>query len=727
MHQGGFGMRKGTLALVLLTSVAAAFLAGAWVAHRSASKGGDAGGRKILYYVDPMHPAYKSDKPGIAPDCGMQLVPVYADGSTGQESSPGTPGTVTIPPEKRQAVGVVVRKAEKAPWTGTLRLIGKVASDESRTYRLNAPTELRIRKVYPPTTGSFVKMDQPLAGYFTSQYLVAANAFINTVTGRGRSQQGADGSTQYSDYQRRQAAGTLINMGVSESQIRDMENTGKVIELIEIRSPADGFVLERSVTEGQFASAGSELYRIADLGKVWILAETYESEGKPLAPGMEVKATHPQTKRTYRARVTEILPQFDPQTRTMKVRLEADNPGYSLRPDMFVDLEIPVRRPPAIVVPAEAVLDTGTRKTVYVELGEGRFEPRAVETGLRMGDRVEIASGLIPGERIVVSGNFLVDSESRMRLAAAGIHGAWHVDPVCGMQVDEGKATAAGRTVGHGGKTYFFCSDDCAGKFREEPGKYRKAAGDVTGKVTPKPAPAAGEGHGKHGPHPESVAGSTAPKEGVVPKTAALPVDPVCGMTVQPAEAKAAGRVSEHKGKTYYFCADSCKRRFDANPGAFLAEPGKGGMTPSPPPAPPAGKSPSPEPMGGKVSPAPPLPPGGTLPPAPPPQPGGTTPAAPAQPPQVSPVPKKRPMPLNPAGKKESTVPSGGFIDPVCGKAVEAGRVSVYKGVTYHFCDESCKKRFDENPAAFLASSGQGGAGAGREGDGRDTRGGAGK
>ena len=127
-----------------------------------------------------------------------------------------------------------------------------------------------------------------------------------------------------------QAVGNLINMGVSESQIREMGNTGKVGELVEIRSPSDGFVLARAVTEGQYVSVGSELYRIADLGKVWILAETYESEGKHLVPGMKVKVTNPRTKRTVQARVTEILPQFDPQTRTMKVRLETDNPGYSL-------------------------------------------------------------------------------------------------------------------------------------------------------------------------------------------------------------------------------------------------------------------------------------------------------------------------------------------------------------------------------------------------------------
>jgi Cu(I)/Ag(I) efflux system membrane fusion protein len=559
-------MRKGPLALVLLFAVVVAFLAGTWVAHRGAVKGDDSGRRKVLYYVDPMHPAYKSDKPGIAPDCGMQLEPVYADGSTGGGSSPGTPGTVTLPLEKRQAVGVAVGKAEKSPWTGTLRLLGRVTPDEARTYRVNAASDIWLRKVFPPTTGSFVRKYEPLAAYFTGGYLSAANAYLFALNTRQRHAQSADVSqaqVQNMDYQMRTAVGNLINMGVSESQIKEMEKTGKASELVEVRSPADGVVLARGVTQGQFVSAGTELYRIADLGKVWILAETYESDGTLLRAGMEVKATHPQTKRTYRARVTEILPQFDPQTRTMKVRLEADNPGHSLRPDMFVDLEIPVRMPAAINVPAEAVIDAGTRKTVFVDRGEGRFEPRPVETGWRMGDRVEITKGLMEGESIVVSGNFLVDSESRMQLAAAGIYGAWHVDPVCAMQVDEGKAKAAGKTVDHGGKTYYFCSDDCVGKFRKEPAKYLKAAGPTAKKEMPKPARAAHGGHEK----PVAAAGG-APKEDASAESDDLPIDPVCGMVVDPMTARAANRVSEHKGKTYYFCADMCKQRFDANPAA---------------------------------------------------------------------------------------------------------------------------------------------------------------
>jgi membrane fusion protein, copper/silver efflux system len=544
------GMRKGTLALVILTTFSVAFLTGTWVAHKSSSKGVSEG-KKILYYVDPMHPAYKSDKPGIAPDCGMQLEPVYADGSTSGEGAPaGPPGTATIPLAKQQAIGMEVGRAELVPWSGTLRLLGRVVPDEGRTYSVNAASDIWVRKAFPPTTGSVVKKDEPLAAYYTGGFLAAANAYMYALDTKKRHSQTADISqaqAQNLDFQMRQAVGNLINMGVSESQIKEMGDSGNVSEFAEIRSPSNGFILSRSVSAGQFIPTGGELYRIADLSRVWILAETYESEGSLLSPGMVVKATHPQTKHTFHATVTQILPQFDPQTRTMKVRLEADNRSYALRPDMFVDLEIAVRYPPAITVPSEAVVDTGLRKTVFVDRGNGSFEPRRVETGRRFGERIEITRGIMNGETIVVSGTFLVDSESRMKMAAAGIYGESAKDPVCDMDIDIDKATAAGRMIQYKGTTYYFCSDTCKNKFQAAPGSFVKMTGGL-------PA-------GKMEMTDTREENKEREKESR---------DPVCGMDVDTAEAKAAGRVSQYKGKSYYFCADSCKRDFDGNPEKYV-------------------------------------------------------------------------------------------------------------------------------------------------------------
>jgi YHS domain-containing protein len=187
---------------------------------------------------------------------------------------------------------------------------------------------------------------------------------------------------------------------------------------------------------------------------------------------MRAQVVLPNGQKSLPAKVSEILPQFDATTRSLKVRLEAENPGYALRPDMFVDLALSIELPAATTIPVDAMIDSGMRKTVFVERGDGFFEPRAIETGWRFGDRMEVLQGLAPGERIVVSGTFLVDSESRLKSAAAGVYGAAARDPVCGMDVDEAKAKAAGKALEHQGKSYFFCSDSCREKFLKSPERY---------------------------------------------------------------------------------------------------------------------------------------------------------------------------------------------------------------------------------------------------------------
>jgi len=158
----------------------------------------------------------------------------------------------------------------------------------------------------------------------------------------------------------------------------------------------------------------------------------------------------------------------------LKVRLEMDNPGYTLRPDMFVDVELPFTLPAAITVPSDAVLDSGLKKTVFVDRGNGFFEPREVETGWRFGNRVEITKGLKPGERIVISGNFLIDSESKLEMAATGMYGTLSKDPVCGGDVSVNKAEKAGRKSSYKGKTYYFTSEECKEQFDKNPEQFVK-------------------------------------------------------------------------------------------------------------------------------------------------------------------------------------------------------------------------------------------------------------
>ena len=296
-----------------------------------------------------------------------------------------------------------------------------------------------------------------------------------------------------------------------------MIRTRKLTQEIIISAPATGFVLARNVTEGQKFINGEELFQIADLSRVWILADLFKDEAKYVRPGEKVKVTLPYQDEMQMATVGEVLSKFDPATLTLKVRLEMDNPGLAFLPDMFVDVEFPIKMPPTINIPVDAIMDSGRKQIVFVARDQGFFEPRRVKTGWRLGDRVEIIEGLKPGERIVVSGNFLIDSESRMRLAAAGMFGEVTKDPVCGLKVDESKAKAAGFQSTYKNQTYYFCSAGCKEHFEKNPERYAAKPGAIQ-----KTASGAA---GDQGQEAQAVKAK----------------DPVCGHEVDQAQAQAAG------------------------------------------------------------------------------------------------------------------------------------------------------------------------------------------
>jgi len=268
-----------------------------------------------------------------------------------------------------------------------------------------------------------------------------------------------------------QAADTLRNLGMCEMQVQAIAKSREATQRVWIASPSDGIILERNVSLGQRFDKGTELFRVADLAHVWILADIYEHQADYVRHGASARVVAPQRQREYRATVSDVEPLFDEDTRTLKVRLELDNPGSALKPGMFVDVDFPVTLPAALTVPADSVLNTGLRSTVFVDRGSGYFEPRRVETGWRVGDRIQIRKGLMAGERIVISGNFLLDSESRMKAVSNGIREP-EVDPVCGMDVDHDQTVAAGRTATYKGKTFYFCSEDCKKTFETDPAKH---------------------------------------------------------------------------------------------------------------------------------------------------------------------------------------------------------------------------------------------------------------
>ena len=330
--------------------------------------------------------------------------------------------------------------------------------------------------MFPFAADSLVQKDELLATYYAPEVYTAMRTYIYGLRALGATRTGRETREQLelTDANIENYRNVLRNLGMTEYQLDEILRTRKEVDYVEIRAPAAGFILVRNLSSAERFQKGTELYRIADLSKVWIWTSTYENEASHFKPGMSVQVSGPNLKKTFAARVSPVPPRFDPASRTLQVRLEADNPGNLLRPDMFVDLELPVSLPAAIAVPADAVLDSGVQKTVFVERGNGYFEPREVETGWRMGNRVEIVRGLQPGERIVVSGNFLIDSESKLELAAQGMHTPLSKDPVCGKDVSPKSADKQGRKSAYGGKTYYFDSEECKQKFEKEPGRYAR-------------------------------------------------------------------------------------------------------------------------------------------------------------------------------------------------------------------------------------------------------------
>jgi membrane fusion protein, copper/silver efflux system len=494
-------VRRISLAIVVVAAIAGSYGLGRRSVHPlSASKQG----RHLVYYVDPMHPGYKSDKPGMAPDCGMKLEAVFSDdaGLTATSFSQLPPGAVSIDGDKQQLLGIRVVPVESSSGSRKIRVVGRVLPEDTRVYRLNSGVDGFIRETYDDSVGVRVKKDQKLASYYSPDFLSVASGFLaaservpgsvgtdgsRTVPFPGAvSKQGVSSLQGYSD--------RLRNLGMSDAQIKRIADTRQLPESIDITAPADGFILARNVSPGQHFDHAMEFYRIANLDRVWVIAEISEQEALYVHPGGQAEIILNGQGRALQGRITDSLPQSEAGGGTVKVRLEVNNPRFLLRPEMLVDVQFPVRTPAGVTVPVDALVDSGTHTRVYVEHGEGFFEPREVRTGWRFGERVEILSGVNPGERVVVAATFLVDSESRLRTPAwesvrpktepetksttsTAIKSA--KDPNCGMTVDPIKSAWLGFSLAYHGATYYFCSKQCQQAFEKNPaGAAKKLQGD---------------------------------------------------------------------------------------------------------------------------------------------------------------------------------------------------------------------------------------------------------
>jgi multidrug efflux pump subunit AcrA (membrane-fusion protein) len=399
-------MVKALLKLVFLLALLGAVFAAGYVTRAKKHPPAIASDSRILYYVDAMNPAYKSDQPGIASD-GMALQPVYA--STAPPNAP--PGAIQISPERQQLIGVRFATVESGATTRSIRTVGKVAVDETRVGHVHTRVDGWIEQVFVNFTGDTVKKGEPMLTIYSPEMLASEEELLLAARAR-------EVMPSLFDAARRR----LQLWELSEDQIQQVIRTGEPIRSITVLAPMNGFVMERKAFPNQKVTADSDLYTVTDLSRVWIMADVFESDITSITIGDQAYVSFENASAPpVAARVNYIQPQVDPTTRTLKVRLDANNPRLRMKPDMFVNVEFGVSVKPHLTVPAEAVLDTGDRQTVFVDLGNGYLEPRGVVVGDRFGDRAVIARGLRLGERVVSSGTFLIDSESQLKAAASGM------------------------------------------------------------------------------------------------------------------------------------------------------------------------------------------------------------------------------------------------------------------------------------------------------------------
>ena len=378
------------------------------------------GERKVLYWYDSMNPANRSNKPGKSPD-GMDFLPMYAETTETKESMP--PGSVMISSAKQQLIGVRTDIVKRELLDRTIRAVAQVQVDETKISRIHVKFAGWIEQVNVDFIGKLVRMGEPLFSLYSpelvstqQEYLIARRAAVDL--GTSPYPEVSKGSESLLQATRER----LRLWDINDEQMKELSDTGEVNRTMTVYSPINGFVMKREVYPKTYVTPETELYEIADFSTVWVNAEIYEYEVPSVKVGQYATmqlSYFPGKVRT--GKVVYIDPTVDPMTRTVKVRLEFPNPDFALKPDMFAEVELKISYGTQIVVPQEAVLDSGSEQVVFIAHEDGYFEPRKVQIGARLDDRVIVMSGLKEGEKIVTSGNFLIDSESRLKSAMAGM------------------------------------------------------------------------------------------------------------------------------------------------------------------------------------------------------------------------------------------------------------------------------------------------------------------
>ena len=413
------------------------------VAMPACSKHGSDGNTNIDYWTCTMHPSVHAKDPGKCPICGMTLVPVMKTAATaapatqsadmkampGMENMPGMPGMkggeskgaekpgeFIVPFERQQQIGVTYATVETKPLTHTIRAVGRVVPETQRLWRVVSRTNAYVQELGVNAPGDLVKKNQVLMKLYSPELLTTQRELVDLLRTRDRSSAGAHSARE--DFQRLidSAERRLKLWNITDEQIAELEQTRQPQESLPILSQVDGVVQSLPVTQGASVGAGTPLVEVADLSVVWVWGEFYQDELPMLKVGQEItvsSSSYPGEK--FPGQITVVDPFIDQAKRTGRVRADIQNPERKLKPDMYVDLLLEMDMGRSLVVPVSAVMPTGQRNIAFVDKGQGKLEPRFLELGGKYGDVYAVKSGLVEGERVVASANFLIDAESKIQ------------------------------------------------------------------------------------------------------------------------------------------------------------------------------------------------------------------------------------------------------------------------------------------------------------------------
>jgi len=382
--------------------------------------GAGAGERKVVFYRSPMDAKQTSPVPR-KDEMGMDYLPVYEDEVSGASPVEGL-ATVAIDPQRQQLIGLRTTEVSRGPVGASWRTVGKVAVDETNVHHVNIKVGGFVEKVYVDYVGRPVRRGEPLFTIYSPDLLSVQQEYLLAL--RTRKALEGSGSAGAGEDLVEAARERLRLWDIPESEVERLEKTGKPTKTLTLYSPMSGVVTKKDVVMGHRLNEGDMPYEITDLSSVWVLADAYETDLSRIRLGMlATLSLQAFPNRTFSGKVIFIDPLLDPKTRTAKVRLEFPNPKGELKPEMFGEVTLETEAREGLRIPADAVIDSGTKKVVFVAQGEGKFQPREVQVGPVTGDMVEVLAGLQSGEKVVTRANFLVDSESRLRASLAAMGG----------------------------------------------------------------------------------------------------------------------------------------------------------------------------------------------------------------------------------------------------------------------------------------------------------------